>query len=112
MAASAEEMKKHLKIYYAIFGALLVLTGVTVAVAELNVPVFTGILIALLVAGLKGSLVACYFMHLISERGMIYGILLLCALFFIVILLLPVITQHDNPQVKFIDSVSGIPIGG
>jgi hypothetical protein len=48
------------------------------------------------VACVKGSLVACYFMHLISERGMIFWVLTLCAVFFIALLLLPVVTTQTN----------------
>jgi hypothetical protein len=46
--------------------------------------------LALLVATVKGSLVACYFMHLISEKKLIYAVLVLTAVFFIVLLALPV----------------------
>ncbi len=92
---SVEEVKKHVRTYLMVFGALLVLTVVTVGVFYLHLPIAGAVVVALIVASVKGSLVACYFMHLISERGMIYWILGLCALFFIVLLLLPVITEHD-----------------
>jgi len=89
-AASVEEIRKHLKVYYMVFGALAVLTIVTVSVAELHfLTVPQAIVVALLVAVVKGTLVACYFMHLISERGMVFWVLGLCAFFFIVILLIP-----------------------
>ena len=52
--------------------------------------------IALLVATIKGSLVACYFMHLISEKKLIYAVLALTAVFFIALLALPVVTQHNG----------------
>ena len=51
---------------------------------------------ALIVAAIKGSLVACYFMHLISEKKVIYGVLVLTALFFFALLLLPVLTVSDG----------------
>ena len=111
MASSAAEMKKHLKIYYMIFGALLVLTAVTVLVAGFEVGITGGIIIALIVAGVKGSLVACYFMHLLTERGLVLWVLALCALFFFLLLFLPMITSFDNPRALFVDSVSGQPIG-
>ncbi len=50
---------------------------------------------ALFVATIKGSLVACYFMHLISERKLIYAVLAVTAVFFIALLALPAIT-HGN----------------
>ena len=99
---SAEEIRQHLKIYYFVFGALAVLTGVTVACAELHfLSVHAAIVLALFVATIKGSLVACYFMHLISEKSTIFGILGLCALFFIVLLLLPVITTFTSVGVHY-----------
>lgn len=95
MAANAEELKAHLKTYYMVFGALLVLTAVTVGVAQFDFSVPIAIAVALLVAGIKGSLVACYFMHLIEEKGMIFWILALCVLFFITLLLIPVVTSSE-----------------
>ena len=51
--------------------------------------------VALLVAIVKGSLVACYFMHLISEKKLIYAVLVLTVVFFVALLALPVFT-HSN----------------
>jgi cytochrome c oxidase subunit 4 len=73
----------------------MVLTIVTVAVAYLHLPVGAAVAVALLVATIKGSLVACYFMHLISEKKLIYAVLVLTVVFFAVLLALPVIT-HNN----------------
>ena len=50
----------------------------------------------LLVATVKGSLVACYFMHLISEKKLIYAVLGLTFVFFVVLLALPSLTVHDG----------------
>jgi cytochrome c oxidase subunit IV len=44
----------------------------------------------------KGSLVACYFMHLISEKKLIYAVLVLTVAFFIALLFLPILTVHDG----------------
>jgi len=52
--------------------------------------------IALIVATIKGSLVACYFMHLISEKKLIYAVLALTVVFFIALLALPVVTVHNG----------------
>ena len=89
MAATADEIRKHLKVYYMVFGGLAVLTLLTVAVAWFEFPLPLAVAIALLIASVKGTLVACYFMHLISERGMVFWILALCALFFLALMLLP-----------------------
>jgi len=95
MAANAEALQAELKKYLMVFGALLVLTAVTVGVAQFDFSVPVAVAVALLVAGVKGSLVACYFMHLLNERGMIFWILALCVLFFITLLLIPVITSSE-----------------
>jgi cytochrome c oxidase subunit IV len=52
--------------------------------------------VALIVATIKGSLVACYFMHLISEKKLIYAVLGLTIFFFIALMALPVITFGDG----------------
>lgn len=97
---SVADVKKHVRVYIGVFVLLLIFTGVTVGVSMLgqsrgwSVP--TAVLIALAVASIKGSLVACYFMHLISEKAMLYWILALCGFFFFVLLLIPVITVHDS----------------
>lgn len=44
------------------------------------------IIAALLIAAVKGSLVPCYFMHLISEKRLIYAVLALATVFFVVLL--------------------------
>lgn len=86
-----EEIRKEMRVYLIIFGALAVLTGITVGVCYgFDLPVHYAIMVAMVVAVIKGSLVACFFMHLISERKLIYGILLLTVFFFIVLMALPV----------------------
>ena len=86
---SAEEVKKHVRIYVAVFAALAVLTVVTVAVSYLKLPTSTAIALALLIATIKGSLVALYFMHLISEQKAIVWLLGLTASFFLVCMYVP-----------------------
>ena len=92
----AADIDKHVRIYITVFAALLVLTIVTVAISRFHLPVHIAVTIALLVAIVKGSLVACYFMHLIAEKKLIYAVLALTVVFFIALLALPVITVHDG----------------
>jgi caa(3)-type oxidase subunit IV len=54
------------------------------------------IAIALTVATIKGSLVACYFMHLISEKKLILWVLVLTVVFFLALLALPAFTVADK----------------
>ena len=75
--------------------ALVVLTIVTVAVSRYHFSVPIAVTLALLVATIKGSLVACYFMHLVSEKKLIYAVLALTVVFFAVLIALPVFT-HSN----------------
>ena len=51
---------------------------------------------ALLVATVKGTLVACYFMHLISEKKLIIAVLVLTAVFVAALMILPVITVSNG----------------
>jgi cytochrome c oxidase subunit 4 len=91
----AADIDKHVRIYITVFVALMVLTIVTVAIAHFHLPMPIAIAVALLVATVKGSLVACYFMHLISEKKLIYAVLVLTVVFFAALLALPVVT-HSN----------------
>jgi cytochrome c oxidase subunit 4 len=86
---SVEEIKKETRVYIMVFVALAALTVVTVGVSYLHLNFGAAIALAMLVATIKGSLVACYFMHLISERKLIYWVLILTLVFFLALMLLP-----------------------
>ncbi|MBI2027963.1 MAG: cytochrome C oxidase subunit IV family protein [Deltaproteobacteria bacterium] len=57
----------HNKTYLAVFGTLLILTAITVAVSYFHFGVFN-IFVAMFVATVKGSLVCLYFMHLKDDN--------------------------------------------
>lgn len=79
MADSPEEIKKHLKLYKIIGATLFVCTILTVAVAKIE---FLDVgergfdvwdmIIGLLIAAFKATLVALIFMHLNHEKKLIY----------------------------------------
>jgi cytochrome c oxidase subunit 4 len=92
----AEAIRKETRGYILVFAALAVLTVVTVAVWRLHLPPLAAIGVALFIATVKGSLVASYFMHLISERRLIYYLLLLTLVFFIALMLLPLSHMVDR----------------
>jgi cytochrome c oxidase subunit 4 len=92
----AADIDRQIRVYITVFVALMALTIITVAISYLHLPVPMAVGVALLVATVKGSLVACYFMHLISEKKLIYAVLALTAFFFIVLVALPVITVHNG----------------
>ena len=93
---SAADIDKHVRVYITVFVALMVLTVVTVAVSYLDLSVPMAVTVALFVATVKGTLVACYFMHLISEKKLIYAVLALTVFFFIALMALPVLTVNDS----------------
>ncbi len=93
------DIDHHVKIYLRVFGALIVLTAITVAVSYLELSSVGAIALALFIASIKGSLVACYFMHLIDERKLILAVLALTVLFFFFALVIPVVTEGNNISV-------------
>ena len=88
MEHSHEEIKRHVKIYVAVFAALAALTVVTVYVSYLHLPLAKAVPLALAIASVKGTLVALFFMHLISEKKVIFSILILTAVFLAAMLIL------------------------
>ena len=92
----AADIDRHVRVYITVFVALMVLTIVTVAISRLHLSTPVAVTVALLVAIVKGSLVACYFMHLISEKKLIYAVLMVTVAFFIALLALPVLTVHNG----------------
>lgn len=91
----AADIDKHVRVYIIVFVALMALTVITVAISYLDLPPRAAIAVALLVATIKGSLVACYFMHLISEKKLIYAVLVITVVKFVALLALPALT-HGN----------------
>jgi cytochrome c oxidase subunit 4 len=91
----AVDIDRHVKVYITVFVALMVLTVITVAISYLDLSVPLAVTVALFVAIIKGGLVAGYFMHLVSEKKLIYAVLVLTVAFFVVLMALPVLT-HSN----------------
>ena len=92
-AGTAEDIKKHVKVYILVFVALAALTVVTVGISYLHLPTHLAIALALVVATVKGSLVAAYFMHLVSEKKVIYWVLGISFFFFVFLMALPTFTS-------------------
>ena len=85
-----DEHRPNVKLYMLVFGALLVLTLVTVAISKIHLPRPQAIALGLFVALVKASLVGALFMHLWGENKLIHKFLfvtLACA----AILVLPLI---------------------
>jgi caa(3)-type oxidase subunit IV len=89
---------KHTGLYMGVFAALFVGTVVTVAVSRVHFSHAGNIVVALLIAGAKASLVAAIFMHLKWEKTpYIWWPLAICAVFFVVLVALPVLSTSDHP---------------
>ena len=89
------DIDKHVRVYITVFVALMALTVITVAVSYLHLSTPMAVAVALFIATIKGSLVMCYFMHLISEKRLIYAVLGVTAFMFGALMILPVLT-HSN----------------
>ena len=82
---------------YIIIGtSLLVLTVLTVWTSYFTVTVGVSVGIALLIATIKGSLVASFFMHLVSEKKLILVVLIVTVFFFFALIFLPFSDTMNN----------------
>ena len=107
----SEHVQHHIAVYKKVAAALAVLTTLTVGVSYLDVTVPLAVTIALVIAATKGSLVVSFFMHLIEEKkpvplsrrgiGLIIGSLLVTALFFLVIIFIPIFGHADKVGTYF-----------
>ena len=94
--AHAHDVKKEVRGYIGVFIALAALTLLTVTASYLDVSRPMHIVIAMFIAVVKGSLVGMFFMHLISEKKLIYWTLYLTAIFFIALMVLPIYSRFDR----------------
>ena len=80
-----------------IFGALMVLTVITVGVSYLHLPIAAGDHRGARRRdhqGIAGR--ACIFMHLLHERKVIYWVLMLTVIFFVFLMFVPLLTNLDR----------------
>lgn len=96
MHSDPAAVKKSVRSYMIVFASLMAFTVITVAVSGLHLAVPLAITVALVIAAMKGSMVAGVFMHLSHEKQWIYGSLLLTVLFFIVLMFVPLLTVTDG----------------
>jgi cytochrome c oxidase subunit 4 len=79
----SHDVARQVRGYLMVFGALLVLTLVTVGVSYLDLPEVETVVVALIIATAKASLVAMFFMHLKGERPWVTWTLALTAFLFV-----------------------------
>jgi cytochrome c oxidase subunit 4 len=97
----SHDISKQVKVYLAVFGALLVGTVLTVAMYYVHFEsVAVTVTIALVIATIKASLVGAYFMHLISEKTTIYAVMVTTVFFFAALMGLTLFSMGDIPQMK------------
>ena len=78
-AESMKGMQSHIvsyKTYFYVWGALLILLGMTIAAAKLHLSKYS-VLINLIIASIKAALVLMFFMHLKYEGKFLKGLVLL-----------------------------------
>jgi cytochrome c oxidase subunit 4 len=98
-AHAQEDFTHHVRRYLYIFYALLVGTLITVGASYIPFGNHAiNIAVALVIACGKAFLVAGFFMHLISERKMIYGLLIFTACFFLGLMFLILSAYADFPR--------------
>lgn len=95
-----------LKVYLAIGGILLVMTAITVAVAAVDFGP-ANILIAMLIAGFKATLVAFFFMHLWYDNKL-YFLIFFSSIAFLAVFI--GLTMMDTERRAEIDRIKGGPI--
>lgn len=98
MSHNHHDVQKEVRRYFIVFAALLIGTVITVVISYLHLNLPLAITVALFVALVKASLVACYFMHLISEKRLVYIVLSFTVIFFFGLMLLPYAEYHSLPQ--------------
>ena len=97
---SNKNLGHHITNYRNVFIYLLIGTALTVGASyvEFNVKdsIAGAIFVGLLIATIKGYLVAANFMHLNSEKKIIYWILLLTVFFLVLLLFIPLLWDINN----------------
>ena len=97
MHSDPAEIKKSIRTYMMVGAALLVFTVITVAVSQIHIESEAlRVTVALIIACMKGAMVASIFMHLSHEKRWIYGALLLTVVGFIILMTVPLFTILDT----------------
>jgi cytochrome c oxidase subunit IV len=84
--ASGHSKSSPLKLYFGVWATLLVLTYVTYRVAFVELGPFNSV-VALVIAAIKSTLVALFFMHVWHASEKLTKLVIVAALFFLLILL-------------------------
>ncbi len=94
--AYAHDVSKHVRGYLIVGGTLLAFTALTVFLSYINFGTQkANVAVALLVATFKAGLVAAIFMHLSSEKKLIYRILIFTGFFVLGLFWLTYLAWYD-----------------
>ena len=96
MHSDSAAVKKSVRTYMLVGAALLVFTAITVGANQFHFGVPVAVTVALIIATMKGSMVASIFMHLSHEKKWIYGALVLTVIGFIILMTVPFFTVSDS----------------
>jgi cytochrome c oxidase subunit 4 len=97
MSDHSADISKHVRGYLIVGAALLIGTLLTVWASYLDLGHHWNIVLALIIASAKASLVALFFMHLISEKSMIYLVLGFTVFFVVSLMFITIGAYHDFP---------------
>ena len=97
MSDHTTDFSKHVRGYLIVGAALLIGTVLTVWASYFDLGHHWNIVLALVIATAKASLVALFFMHLISEKQMIYMVLGFTAFFDAGLMVLTITSYHNLP---------------
>ena len=109
MSSEAEHTHAEVRGYLAVFGALLVLTVITVGIKYLHLSEGPAVLAALTIAGAKAALVVMFFMHLKGEKPAVFWSLGLTAFLFVALIAFVFWTEADHLfGTRFTDAFGGL----
>ena len=100
-----QHVEKHIRQYLIVFASLLVLTVLTVLASRIDLGIAGGIILAMIIAGVKGTLVAGVFMHLFSDKKkLIYVVLIYTGIFLLVLFFLISLNYGDSLDIGDVGS--------
>lgn len=101
MAKHADAHDAHrpnVKLFMAVFAALLALTGITVWISTFRLQRHEAVALGLLVAAAKAGLVAAVFMHLWGENRFVHRVLCVAAFFGVLLALVLIDARWTLPR--------------
>lgn len=102
MSSNSQDVSKMVGVYKRLFIILAIVTGLGIGIAFLHLPVWVAIGIAFIIMAIKSKVVIDSFKHLIVGRNLILVLFGLTGIFFISVILLPLL-NHENSITDTVD---------